>query len=79
MQNVKNMFEYLKLSDNLLCRYPLGSDEKTFHILGEVYDNNSKKWILKSSTMSYKMSGEGNVISEEEALKLIKKINKNNI
>ena len=73
MKNELIAFEYLKLSDNIVCRYPLGPDNQTYHIIGEVYENKNEEWVRRVSTMKYKMSGEGTVISEQQAIDLINK------
>lgn len=69
-----NLFQYLKINNSIICRYPLGPDKQAYHIIGEIYDNKDNTWVKKSSTMRYKMSGEGTVISEKQAFNIIKNI-----
>lgn len=66
MRGKKNQFEYLKLGNNIVCRYPISSDNQTYSAIGEVYDSNTKKWVRRSSTMRYRMGGEGKTITESE-------------
>ncbi len=67
-----NLFQYLKINNSIVCRYPLGPDKQSYHIIGEVYNNRDKTWVKKSSTMGYKMSSEGTIISEKQAFDIIK-------
>ncbi len=68
---MNNKFEYIKVDNNIVCRYPFNQELQATSVIGDVYNFKRKKWKTSTSSMRYKQSGEYKKITEEEALRII--------
>lgn len=71
MNKIKQ-YEYIKVGNNVVCRYPFDKNTKKLLPIGDVYNFKEKKWITTTNTMKFKMSGEYDTITSDQVLKIIK-------
>ena len=66
-------YKYIKVNNSAICRYPIhfGKESK----IGEIYSYVNHVWVKSTITTKFKtMKDKCEVISEKEALKLIKEV-----
>ncbi len=68
---MNNKFEYIKVDNSIVCRYPFNQELQAPSVIGDVYNFKRKKWKTSTSSMRYKQSGEYTKITAEEALRMI--------
>ncbi len=56
--DIMNKYEYIKVDNRILCRYPFNDELQVVSAIGDVYNFKTRKWKKTSSSMSYKKSKE---------------------
>ena len=70
-----NKYQYLQCGKSIF-RYTYYDKYKAYGPIGEYYSVIYHKWIISMSSVDCRMDGDGTIISEKRARKLIKKLEK---